>query len=309
MSKTDICWATDSWNPITGCSHAGSPGCDHCYARRMAKRLAGRCGYPEAPHEFDVTAHRDRLGEPSRWKKPRVVFVCSMGDLFHENLSWYRIAEVYDAMGEATESIFLVLTKRPGRARDFDRKIRGLNARQMDPCYTAIAWPLPNVWLGVTVETQEQMWRLHALHDIPGTKHFVSIEPCLGPVDLTGYLGQIDGVIVGGESGPGARPTHPDWARSIRDQCVAAGVAYTFKQHGEWMGMDYDGKRIAGFGAECFRWSGCPMPPFLPGESGKAHHRFDAKTGAMLMGKRRAGRELDGKVWDQFPWELLREAT
>jgi len=153
----------------------------------------------------------------------------------------------------------------------------------------------------------------------PAAVHYVSVEPMLGAVDLHsiskphqvsvqanvldqhGYYQGLDWVICGGESGPGARPMHPNWVRSLRDQCQAAGVPFFFKQWGEWMGMDYTGARIAGDGAECFRWSGVPMPPFLPGESIGKNHRFDQGFGASRIGKKRAGHRLDGRTWQQFP--------
>lgn len=256
MSRTKIEWATDTWNPITGCTHAGSPGCDNCYARRMAKRLAGRFGYPESPHEFDVTFHPDRLDEPLRWRKPRVVFVCSMGDLFHEGVETTALQETFTIMQTCNNHIFLVLTKRPRRMRDFLTwwlypyrigKQGGLGIMAV----------LPNVWLGVSVETQDQMWRVVPLAGVPAAKHFVSFEPLLGPIDCANHISQLDGVIVGGESGPGARRIDADWVRSIRDRCVIANVPFTFKQ---WGGTD----------------------------------------------KKSAGRELDGVIWDQFPWTLIK---
>jgi len=230
---TKIEWAEESWNPVTGCSRV-SEGCANCYAERMAKRLAGRCGYP-ADDPFRVTFHEDKLPAPLHWKKPRVVFVCSMGDLFHEDVTYEELTMVWNVMLEADWHLFLVLTKRPERMREFIRV------------------PLPNVWLGVSAENQARAdERIPVLLSIPAAKRFVSIEPMLGPVELGEYLYsdydvaamdnqlltplegfkhiKLDWVIVGGESGPGARPIHPDWARSVRDQCRDAGVPFFMKQ-------------------------------------------------------------------------------
>lgn len=288
MGKTKIEWATHTWSPITGCSHAGSPGCDHCYARRMAKRLVGRAGYPESPHEFDVTLHPDRLDQPLHWKKPRVVFVCSMSDLFHEDVPFEFIGKVFAFAIPADWHTFLILTKRPERMREFVSWFKAKTGLFLTS--------FRHIWLGVTVETQAELWRAQELVDIPAAKRFVSVEPCLGLVDFTGYLGQLDGVIVGGESGPGARPMHPDWARSINSQCLAAGVPFTFKQHGEWLAYKALSLEVITSGelrGREFLWV-----PETPIRGGLAELM-------VRVGKKAAGRELDGKVWDEFPWELL----
>jgi len=235
----------ESWNPITGCSPV-SEGCANCYARRMAKRLAGRFGYPEAPHEFDVMLHPDRLEEPLRWRKPRTVFVVSMGDLFHQQVSDSIINHVFHVMvNQAPQHTYIVLTKRAERMADFLQTTRWLDRGLLEG-------PTKNVWLGVTVENQH--WadeRIPYLLATPAAVRFVSAEPMLGPVDpfdVDGHIAVqmeeanareslypadvIDWVICGAETGPGARPMDLSWARDLRDQCKAAGVPFFFKRAG-----------------------------------------------------------------------------
>ena len=184
MSKTKIQWASDTWSPVTGCTPI-SCGCANCYARRMAQRLRGRFGYPQ-DEPFRVTLHHDRLWEPFRWKKARRVFVCSMGDLFHEDVTWQFHRAVFSHMHHANyrnpdPHIFMVLTKRPERMRDFILKYKewlGFNTWERE---------YPNVWLGVSVENQAAAdKRIPVLMDIPASLRFVSIEPMIGPIDLWG---------------------------------------------------------------------------------------------------------------------------
>ena len=235
---TKIDWADESWNPITGCSPV-SEGCTHCYAKRMADRLKGRYGYP-ADDPFKVTFHPDRLDQPLKWKKPRRIFVSSMGDLFHEDLKDHPINSVFLKMLWADWHIYLVLTKRPERMADFISIGTGWRGK------------MPHVWLGVTAENQARAdERIPILLQIPAAKHFVSFEPLLEEIIipceyLTGDYGSqsihepfwtidgpsLDWTIVGAETGPGARPMNPDWARSIRDQCKEAGVPFFFKKMG-----------------------------------------------------------------------------
>ncbi len=220
MSQTRIDWADTVWNPVTGCTHE-SRGCDNCYALRMAKRLRGRAGYP-AVDPFAITYHYGRLGEPLTWRKPRRVFVCSMGDLFHPHVAHAIQRKIWTVMGKAPQHRFMILTKRPGRMRAILDGWEG---------YT----PLPNVWLGVSAEDQAALdERARDLVKAPAAVVFLSLEPLLGPVNLRGLLPCIDWVIAGGETGPGARPMHPQWALDIRDQCEAAQVPFWFKQWGEW---------------------------------------------------------------------------
>jgi len=241
----------ETWNPITGCTEV-SPGCKNCYARRMARRLAGRYGYPEAPHHFDVTLRPDRLDIPLKWRKPRTVFVGSMSDLFHDDVRAEFIHRVFEIMAQATTHTFILLTKRPKRMSWF-----------IDTYSQWRYWPLPNVWGMVTVENDAYLWRIGDLLKTPFAVRGVSIEPCLSAIDLARWLrGKemcwvcggtgngiddtdcpacfgtaytdvpplLDWVIVGGETGPGARPMRPDWAREIRDQCRDAGVPFFFKK-------------------------------------------------------------------------------
>ena len=223
MADTKIEWTEKTWNPITGCSPV-SEGCKNCYAKRMANRLRGRFGYP-ADDPFRVTFHPDKLEEPLHWKKQRMVFVVSMGDLFHEEcrLSWWN--DVWDIMSGTPQHTYMILTKRPKQAA------------------TQTHWP-PNVWLGVSVENNDNRWRIYELLKIPAAVHFISCEPMLEGMLLHWYLklkkqcyqiGEptippIDWVICGGESGPGRRPFKLEWARDLRDQCRAAGVPFFMKQ-------------------------------------------------------------------------------
>jgi len=334
MGKTSIEWATHTWNPITGCTPV-SEGCKNCYAARMAKRLAGRFGYPEAPNQFDVTFHPDKLEEPLHWRKPRVVFVCSMGDLFHEDVEYEQLDKIFAAMSIATKHTFLVLTKRPDRAREYLLADRGCLRDTADRVDEAIAdefdywdaepfmftdpWPPSHIYLGVSVENQDYIQeRVGTLMRIPAAKRFISFEPLLGAISdetlrgiFTGWPEQVgpdewvqtypipDGVIVGGESGPGARPMHPDWVYPIRDWCVEAGVAFTFKQWGAW--APHEHFDIADFKTE-------PMNKLIDGNGEDVRWGLGSKDPIKLMvrvGKKGAGRELDGQVWDQFPWDLL----
>ena len=207
-------WTDVTWNPVTGCDKV-SPGCDHCYAEGIATRFAGGKAFPNG---FDVTLHPERLDKPLHWRAPRRVFVNSMSDMFHDQISDEFIGRVWDTMAAAPHHTFQILTKRPGRMRSL--------AKQKLPT-------LPNVWLGVSAE--DQKWadvRIPLLLDTPATVRFISAEPLLGPIDLTPYLPQLDWVIAGGESGPHHRAMDPTWPRLIRDQCVVTGTAFHFKQWG-----------------------------------------------------------------------------
>ena len=212
---TGIEWCQETWNPVTGCTPV-SEGCAHCYAERMAKRLAGRYGYPK-DDPFAVTLHADRLDQPLHWRKPRLIFVCSMGDLFHDDVFDTFILEVWNRFLEAPQHKYLVLTKRPQRMRDW---LRGRP-------------PLPNVWLGVTAENQRTAdERVPVLLDIPAAVRFVSCEPLLSPINFREKYSKLGWVIVGGETGPGARRMELDWARWIHDQCIALKIPFFFKHIG-----------------------------------------------------------------------------
>jgi len=212
-TNSSIEWTDATWNPLTGCTKV-SPGCKHCYAERMAKRLQAM-GQPNYANGFELTLHEDKLEEPLSWRKPRAVFVNSMSDLFHHDVPDEFIQRVFAVMRQASWHRFQVLTKRSGRLARMSNEID---------------WPA-NVWMGVSVENADYLFRVDHLRQAGAAVKFVSAEPLLGPLsglDLTG----IDWVIVGGESGPGARPMKPEWVTDIRDRCVAAGVAFFFKQWG-----------------------------------------------------------------------------
>lgn len=243
--KSKIEWTDATWNPVTGCSHV-SEGCRFCYAERLAKRLhaMGRPGYTDLPWthqnaERNIFLHPKLLDKPLHWKRPRLVFVNSMSDLFHEQVPFEFIARVFGVMKDAKQHTFQVLTKRPERMKEFMLWLRhGFDYQ--------VSYPSPNVWLGVSVEDQRAAdERIPLLIETPAAVRFLSCEPLLGPVDLSaGYLsdhewehgtpGGVKWVIVGGESGPDARPMHPAWARAIRNQCDEAGVPFFMKQWGNW---------------------------------------------------------------------------
>lgn len=214
MAATKIEWTDATWNPVTGC-HKISPGCKHCYAERMSKRLHA-AGMPKYRNGFAVvTTHPDALDIPLRWRKPRAIFVNSMSDLFHDAVPDDFIRQVFAVMTQAHWHRYQVLTKRPER-------LLALNE--------TLPWP-PQVWLGVSVESDRYVGRIDLLRQTDAAVKFLSLEPLLGPLPGLNLHG-IDWVIVGGESGPGARPMDREWAADIRDQCLAAGVPFHFKQWG-----------------------------------------------------------------------------
>jgi len=225
LSKIE--WTDATWNPVTGCTKI-SAGCAHCYAERMAHRLKAM-GQERYQNEFNVTLHDDLLDQPLRWKKSRIIFVNSMSDLFHEDVPLSFIKKTFEVMGQAHWHIFQVLTKRADRIEKVAKEL---------------PWPR-NVWLGVTVEKQEYAYRVKQLSHAPAAVRFISLEPLLGPIRTLPLKG-IDWVIVGGESGPGARTLNPAWARSIRDQCVVKRVPFFFKQWGGFRkteaGREIDGR-------------------------------------------------------------------
>ena len=215
--KSGIEWTDATWNPVTGCTKI-SPGCDNCYAETLAERWRGTHGHPYEMG-FDLTLRPERLEQPIKWARPRLIFVNSMSDLFHKEVPAEFVNRVFDVMERASRHTFQVLTKRSSRLRDF------VNDR-----YQAAPTP-EHIWLGVSVENGGQKSRTEHLRQANASVRFLSIEPLLGPVgqlDLTG----IGWVIVGGESGAKARPMEAEWVREIRDQCVAADVPFFFKQWG-----------------------------------------------------------------------------
>ncbi|PKN61908.1 MAG: hypothetical protein CVU57_26895 [Deltaproteobacteria bacterium HGW-Deltaproteobacteria-15] len=213
MSTTTIEWTEATWNPVTGCSKV-SPGCLNCYAERMAKRLQAM-GQPNYRDGFSVRTHKHMLGLPVTWGKPRMVFVNSMGDLFHEQVPVAFIQRVFEVMEYTPRHTYQLLTKRA------DRLV------EVSPL---LPWP-KNVWMGVTVEDNERLYRVERLRKVPSVVKFLSVEPLLAPLpDLN--LDAVDWVIVGGESGPGARPMQAEWVLDIRDACVDEAVPFFFKQWG-----------------------------------------------------------------------------
>ena len=234
--STSIEWTDATRNPVTGCTKI-SAGCDHCYAERFSERFRGTRGHP-FESGFDLTLRPERLDQPLRWRTPRMIFVNSMSDLFHKEIPNEFIARVFDTMETASWHTFQVLTKRSSLMRNFLRKRYGTRRAPF------------HMWFGVSIEDGTKTSRIRHVREAPAGVRFLSIEPLIGPVgklDLT----QIDWVIVGGESGPRARPMKEEWVLDVRDQCEAHGVAFFFKQWGgRWPKMHgrlLDGKEWSQF--------------------------------------------------------------
>lgn len=273
MGKTNIEWAEETWSPVTGCTPI-SAGCLNCYAKRLAEgRLRGRCGYPR-DNPFGVTLHPKRMEDPLKWKKPRKIFVCSMGDLFHPDVPLEFISKILEVITKSTQHTFIILTKRPERMNHIMLAWKGgyhHKIKHIDDNYPLRNTP-PNLWLGVTAESQADAdKRIPILLDIPAAKRFVSVEPMLDGILLdnlrpdkftvynalvgmantsnpNGILGdvkpnkqlpKIDWVICGGENATNARTMNPDWVRSLRDQCENAEVPFFFKSWGEYMPFNF----------------------------------------------------------------------
>jgi protein gp37 len=206
-------WTESTWNPVTGCTKV-SPGCKHCYAERLAQRLQGM-GQANYRNGFQLTLQPHMLDRPLRWRKPLTIFVNSMSDLFHDQVPVDYVRGVFDVMARAHWHKFQVLTKRSERLAELAPQLR---------------WP-PNVWMGVSVESAQYIPRIHHLRATGAAVKFLSLEPLLGRLEGLPLVG-IDWVIVGGESGPRARPMQPDWAIEIRDHCRRSEVPFFFKQWG-----------------------------------------------------------------------------
>ncbi len=232
-TKSAIEWTESTWNPLTGCNKI-SPGCKHCYAERMAIRLKAM-GQPNYVRGFKLTLHEDSLEIPLRWKKPQTIFVNSMSDLFHKDVPFEFIERVFDVMHRASWHRFQVLTKRSERLMELSPKLEWTS----------------NIWMGVSVENSDYTFRIDHLRQTNAQIKFLSLEPLLGPLSKLNLKG-INWVIVGGESGPGARPIEQKWIVDIRNQCQRVKVPFFFKQ-----------------------WGG--------------------------INKKKAGRELDGRTWDEMP--------
>ncbi len=239
-TKSSIEWTESTWNPLTGCTKI-SPGCQHCYAERMAKRLQAM-GQPNYANGFRLTLHEHVLAAPLGWKKPQMIFVNSMSDLFHRDVPVDFVQQVFAVMRQAHWHTFQVLTKRSERLLALDN---------------VIDWPA-NVWMGVSVERQDYAFRIDDLRASHAQVKFLSLEPLLGPLPALNLTG-IDWVILGGESGPGARLLDPAWVTQVRDQCLAAGVPFFFKQ---WGGVR---KKRAGRLLEGRTWDEVPVAPSSAG--------------------------------------------
>jgi protein gp37 len=220
--RSKIEWTEATWNPVTGCSKV-SPGCAHCYAERLSLRF-GRSSMPWTPANAskNVLLHPERLEQPLRWRRPRMIFVNSMSDLFHELVPIEFVQQVFEVMVASERHTFQVLTKRPEWAVELA---------------DAVPWPA-NVWLGVSIENSRFTWRADVLRELPAAVRFISAEPLLGSLFDSGprraplELSAIDWLIAGGESGPGYRPVHVEWVRELREACSEQGVAFFFKQWG-----------------------------------------------------------------------------
>jgi protein gp37 len=248
MGASRIEWTEKTWNPVTGCTPA-SAGCANCYARAMAGRLT-RMGNLKYADGFKVACHPDDLGKPGSWRKPCMVFVCSMGDLFHEDVPEAFIGEVMDVIGGTGRHTFQILTKRPAGMAAFFR------GRPVPP----------NAWLGTTVEDASVKGRIDALRSIDAPLRFLSCEPLLGDlgdIDLSG----IGWVIAGGETGPNARPMRPEWPRGLRVRVKAARIPFFFKQWGAW-GPDgkMRDKRRNGYSLDGLAYRGMPRRAALQGK-------------------------------------------
>ncbi|MBU8833623.1 DUF5131 family protein [Mycolicibacterium goodii] len=326
--NTSIEWTQATWNPVTGCTKV-SAGCDNCYAEKIANRFAGTRAYPNG---FEVTLRPERLDQPLRWKRPRRIFVNSMADLFHDQVPDEYIARVWAVMAYAYRHTFQILTKRHARMRSLLSSERFVELFDIEFCklpdwadrwpdldfvrpehvYHLADGPLSNVWLGVS--TEDQQWadiRIPALLDTPAAVRFISAEPLLGPIEMDNYLvdlpededgapypGRIDWVIVGGESGPGARPMEFGWASSLLDQCLDAKVPFLFKQWGNWTSdtglvqqLGYDRKK--------------PHAYVNHADGTVVRDASEIRGGSWSwvwnVGKAKAGRELLGRTWDQYP--------
>lgn len=343
-TKTGIEWTGATWNPVRGCSRV-SEGCRNCYAETMAARFSG----PGQPYHGlaertpkgarwtgEVRVVEEHLTDPLRWTKPRRVFVNSMSDLFHDALPDEAIDAVFAVIVMAEQHSFQVLTKRPNRMMGYVNdpktpdRIRALIERELSGAlfkatYPAIGWPLPNVWLGVSVEDQAAAdERIPLLIKTAATLRWISAEPLLGPVDLrclhdldvptninalsgrhginyplAGKCERLDWVVVGGESGAGSRPMHPDWARTLRDQCMDAGVKFFFKQWGNWRPIDLDPEMLVN------SVGGRQMAILPDGQlwtgTWNRSSRPDGLVVVENIGKKEAGAILDGREWREFP--------
>ncbi|WP_127580887.1 DUF5131 family protein [Paenibacillus koleovorans] len=285
--KSKIEWTDATWNPVTGCTKV-SEGCRNCYAMTLAERFRGTTGH-YYEHGFDITLRPEKLDQPLRWKRPRKIFVNSMSDMFHPDVPFEYIRAVWARMALCPQHTFQVLTKRPERALAYFAWMRKQEFK--------VEEALPNVWLGVSVENQKAAdERIPLLLQTPAVVRFLSCEPLLEEVNIWRWIDpirtgwptpqEIHQVIAGGESGHKARPMHPEWARSLRDQCLDADVPFFFKQWGEWIGFHEAAH------------SQCLSPAV---EKRAKWFTFSEGGSVLRVGKQNAGRELDGREWNEFP--------
>ncbi len=335
--KTGIEWTDATWNPITGCSVV-SPGCTNCYAMKLAggrmKSQPNYVGLTQDTKAGPVWTGAVRLNEralerPLHWRKPRRIFVNSMSDLFHESVPEAWIDRIFAIMALSPQHQFQVLTKRPERMREYmansEQRIAQLvsasgrkygwqtrhNADYETVGFDGPCWPLPNVWLGVSVEDNMRLGRVRHLLQTDAMVRFISFEPLLSNIRLSdvwvaGDTPKINWVICGGESGPGARPMHPDWVRSLRDQCHAAGVPFFFKQWGEWLaGENYGWPKAQWQDGETGQHSSSTHPNGRERDPGPEWRHFGTpgELGAFTLrvGKKAAGNHLDGTTHMAFP--------
>ncbi|MBY5849632.1 phage Gp37/Gp68 family protein [Rhizobium leguminosarum] len=340
---TKIEWTDATWNPVTGCAVV-SPGCTNCYAMKLAgtrlKHIPSRVGLTRDSKAGPVWTGEVRfneqwLDEPLRWKRPRMIFVCAHGDLFAEGVPDEWIDKVFAVMALAPQHIFQVLTKRPERMREYltggRRGGHLLVAAQLQfkfPIPSPAPWPhmpLPNVWLGVSVEDQKRAdERIPILLDTPAAVRWISAEPLINTLFLSGvsedrkriwnwltgesgvmysdgpdfdYGPKLDWVVAGGESGPGARPMHPHWVYALRDQCAAAGVSFLFKQWGNWIiASAENGHHNSAMATNDAIWLDVDGRQAKPSCDGMRE-----PIGMFRVTKARAGRTLDGRLHDGFP--------
>ena len=300
MSHKPGDWWDQSYSPIEGCTPI-SEGCNRCWAQSFLRRFRGDTGV----HLFP-----ERLDQPLRWRKPRRVFVAPLGDLFHEQVPFEFVDRVFASMVSgswAGSHRWVLLTKRPermlayitetpiGRAGYIEHHARHLEAERGSPVPTGrrLEWPFPHLWVGVSAEDQKRAdERTAILRRISAAIHWLSLEPLLGPIraDFT----DIEWVVVGGETGPGARPMHPQWVRDIRNQCVAAGVPFWFKSWGEWIPSDQAGMSARLGRTEWVALDGNPVD--IPGSALNRQVQL-----VIRVGHKRAGRLLDGQTWEEKP--------
>jgi len=313
--KSLIEWCDATINPAYGCTKCGA-ACDHCYAERLAARFSAN---PDVEHlvagTVDASGHwtgkvnlwPERMEQALHWRKPRRIFVGSMTDLFHPAVPFEFLDRIFAVMAMASpQHTFMLLTKRPERMAEYlgyeYRRERIYKASGESDAF-CLDWSLPNVWLGTTIWDQDSADRaVPILLSTPAAKRFVSVEPMLGPVVIPAeLLARLAWVICGGETGPKARPMHPDWPRKLRDDCVAAGVPFFFKQWGEWAPhlpeLGYDNPATGGRAWGCINRDG----EWMPGTTPFNGDRGDYEWPMVRVGQRRAGRKLDGRTWEEVP--------